>query len=289
MKHSETKKFILNFTPTGIIPTKEMTPHVPIKPQEIIEQVLEAVELGANMAHIHARDNATGAPAYKKEIYAEIIRGIRKLNKDLVICVSTSGRIFSDFEQRSECLDLAGGLKPDFGSLTLSSLNFNKQASVNSPEMIQALAKKMIDQGIRPELEVFDLGMINYAHYLIKKGLLKPPYCFTLILGNVACAQANLLNLGLMINELPDNSVWWTGGIGNYQLKMNAMSLIAGGGVRVGLEDNIYYDLNRTRLATNRELLERILKIAKELGRSPYSPGEARKVLGKKPGSGPHS
>ncbi|MBW1812761.1 MAG: 3-keto-5-aminohexanoate cleavage protein [Deltaproteobacteria bacterium] len=277
---NDEQKFILNFTPTGMIPTKEMTPHVPIQPQEIIEQVLEAVELGANMAHIHARNNQSGSPAYEKEIYAEIIHGIRKKHKDLVICVSTSGRFFSDFEHRSECLDLAGELKPDFGSLTLSSLNFNKQASVNSPEMIQALAGKMLDRGIRPELEVFDLGMINYAHYLIKKGLLKPPYCFTLILGNVACAQANPLNLGLMINELPDNSVWWTGGIGDSQLKMNAMSLISGGGVRIGLEDNIYYDSDRTRLATNLELLVRILKIAKELNRTPYSTKDARKVLG---------
>lgn len=274
------KNFILNFTPTGMIPTKDMTPKVPIQVPEIIAQVLEAADLGANMAHVHARDPQNGQPTFDKDIYAGIIKGIRAKNKDLVICVSTSGRNFPEFEQRSACLDLTGALKPDFGSLTLSSLNFNKQASINTPEMIQALAKKMLDNGIKPELEVFDLGMINYAHYLIQKGLLKPPYYFNLILGNIACAQANLLSLGLMVKELPPDSIWAAGGIGNYQLKMNAMSIVAGGGVRIGLEDNIYFDDEKTRLASNSDLIKRIVGIAGVMGRVPYSHKETRKVLG---------
>lgn len=274
------KKYILNFTPTGMIPTKELTPHVPIEPDEIIQQVLEAIEIGANMVHLHARDRATGQPTYKKEVYAQIIDGIRQENQEVLICVSTSGRTFCEFAQRSECLDLTGDLKPDFGSLTLSSVNFNDQASVNSPQMIKDLAKKMLDNGIRPELEAFDLGMINYAHYLIKKELIQPPYYFNLILGNIACAQANLLSLGLMVKELPEQSIWSAGGIGNYQLTMNAMGLIAGGGVRIGLEDNIYYDTERTRLATNRELVERLVVIAGAMGMSPYTCQEARRMYG---------
>lgn len=273
------EKFILNFTPTGLIPTKEMTPHVPVKPEEIIAQVLEVAELGVNMVHLHAREPETGEPTYKKEIYGEIISGIRKQNKDLLLGVSTSGRNFFEFEKRSECLELKGDAKPDFGSLTLSSLNFNKQASINTPEMIQALAKKMIDLGIRPELEAFDLGMINYAKYLIRKGLIPQPYYFNLILGNIACAQANMLSLGLMVKELPEGSIWSVGGIGDRQLQMNAMALVAGGGVRVGLEDNIYYDRKRSHLALNRELIERILVVAKALGRKPYSHKEAREIL----------
>ena len=189
------QKFIINFTPTGLIPTKEMTPSVPLVPEEVVEQVLEVSELGVNMVHLHAREPETGGPSYRKEVYAEIIRGIRKKNKTLVISVSTSGRNFFEFEKRAEVLDLKGELKPDLGSLTLSSLNFNKQASVNSPQMIQGLAKKMMENNIRPELEVFDLGMINYAKYLIRKGFIKPPYYFNLILGNIACAQANMLSL----------------------------------------------------------------------------------------------
>jgi 3-oxoadipate:acetyl-CoA acetyltransferase len=273
-------KYIFNFTPTGMIPTKEMTPHVPIQPNEIVSQVLEAAEYGVNMVHLHARDKDDGKPSYKKEIYAEIINDIRKKNKDLVLCVSTSGRNFSEFEKRSECLELSGKLKPDFGSLTLSSLNFNRQASINDPDMIQALAKKMLNNKIRPELEAFDLGMINYAKYLIKKDLIKPPYYFNLILGNIACAQADMLSLGLMIKELPENAIWSVGGIGNWQLKMNTMSIMEGGGIRVGLEDNIYFDEDRKHLATNLELIKRIGQIAKVLGKEPYSPKEAREILG---------
>jgi len=272
-------KFLLNFTPTGMIPTKEMTSHVPIKPEEIVEQVLDATELGVNMVHLHARELDNGRPTYKKEIYAEIINGIRKKNKDLILCVSTSGRDFPEFDKRSECLDLDGELKPDFASLTLSSLNFNKQASINAPQMIQALLGKMLEKNIKPELEAFDLGMINYAKYLIRKGLLNPPYYYNMILGNIACAQADMLHLGLMVRELPESSIWSVGAIGEYQLKMNIMSILSGGGVRVGLEDNIWYDQERTRLATNRDLVERIMSIARVLGYTPYTAKEARALL----------
>jgi 3-keto-5-aminohexanoate cleavage enzyme len=274
------RKFILNFTPTGMIPTKKMTPHVPVTPDEIIEDVLQTANLGVTIVHLHARDPVTGAPTYEKEIYGEIIRGIRKENKDLILCVSTSGRIHNSFEKRSECLELDGESKPDFGSLTLSSLNFNKQASINTPDMIINLAQKMMDRGIRPELEVFDLGMINYAKYLIRKGLLVPPYYFNLILGNIACAQADMLHLGLMVKDLPKESIWSVGGVGDSQLQMNALSIVAGGGVRIGLEDNIWYDSDRTILATNRDLVERIILIARTLGCRPYTPSEARAVLG---------
>ena len=271
---------IINCSPTGLIPTKDMTSRVPVAPDEIVEQVLEVAAMGANMVHLHAREPATGLPTYKKKVYAEIISGVRAKNKDLVIGVSTSGRNFFEFEKRSEVLELEGELKPDFGSLTLSSLNFNKQASVNSPEMIQGLARKMMDKGIRPELEVFDLGMINYAKYLIKKGWVKPPYYFNLILGNIACAQANMLSLGLMINELPEGAIWSVGGVGDSQLRMNAMAIVAGGGVRVGLEDNIWYDEDRTRLASNRDLVERVLDIADAMGRQPCTQRTTRDHLG---------
>jgi uncharacterized protein (DUF849 family) len=263
-----------------MIPTKDMSHKVPIAPNEIIEQVLEASGLGVNMVHLHAREPETGLPTYREDIYAEIIRGIRKENKELIICVSTSGRVFFEFEKRSAVLDLKGELKPDFGSLTLSSLNFNRQASVNTPQMIQDLAKKMLENNIRAELEAFDLGMINYAKYLIRKNLLKPPCYFNLILGNIACAQANLLSLGLMTKELPEGAIWSAGGVGSFQLRTNAMALVAGGGVRIGLEDNIWYDEQRTRLASNRDLIERILIIGKALGREPYTQKEARKLLG---------
>ena len=256
-----------------------MTPHVPILPDEIVNEVLDVADLGITMVHIHARDLATGKPTYEKEIYGEIIGRIREKRKDLILCVSTSGRVFNNLQKRSDCLNLEGNLKPDLGSLTLSSLNFNRQASINSPQMIRDLAGRMLEKGIKPELEAFDLGMINYAKYLIQKGLLQPPYYFNLILGNIACAQADMLHLGLMINELPEASIWSVGAVGDHQLEMNLIAIAAGGGARVGLEDNIWYDSDRTRLATNRDLVERIVYIARAMGREPLRPEEARSLL----------
>jgi len=145
--------------------------------------------------------------------------------------------------------------------------------------MVRNLATRMKECGIRPELEAFDLGMINYAKYLIRKDLITKPYYFNLILGNIAGAQADPLSLGVMIRELPSDSIWSVGGIGPAQLPMNAMALAAGGGVRVGLEDNIWYDGNRTVLASNRSLIQRIREIAEVLDREPYTHLEAREVL----------
>ena len=116
-------------------------------------------------------------------------------NKEIILGVSTSGRNYPEFEKRSEVLEIKGPHKPEMASLTLSSLNFNRTASMNSPQMIQALVKKMNSYNIKPELEVFDLGMINYAKYLEQKGLLEPPHYFNLIVGNIACAQADLLHV----------------------------------------------------------------------------------------------
>ncbi len=272
-------KLIINFTPTGMIPTKAMTPHVPVTVDEIVEDVHKAYEIGITMVHLHARDERSHEPTYQKEIYAEMIQGIRKYAPDLIICVSLSGRNFKELSQRSDALFLEGNLKPDMGSLTLSSLNFNRTASMNAPQMVQDLARIMKERGIVPELEAFDVGMINYANYLQKKGLLEPPYYFNLLLGNIACAQANLLHAGLMVNELPDDSFWSLAGIGNDQLKMNAVAVAMGGGVRVGLEDNIYYDSDRARLATNADLLNRIHHLANANERQLMLPAELRKKL----------
>lgn len=274
------KKLILNFTPTGMIPTKAMNPHTPVTPEEIADEVLKAAELGVSIVHLHARDE-NEEPTGSKEVYADIIRRIRAKNKEIVIGVSTSGRKDKTFEGRSAVLELEGDAKPDMASLTLSSLNFNKQASMNSPEMIQKLAAKMLEKGIKPELEAFDIGMINYGNYLIKKGLIQPPHYFNLLLGNIACAQADLINAGLMIRELPEQSTWAFAGIGDAQLKMNTLALIWDGHVRVGLEDNIFFDNPvRSQLASNIQMIERIVSFAKTYGREIATPREVRQMLG---------
>lgn len=270
---------IINFTPTGMIPTKEMTPYAPITVHEIVEDIREAVNIGITMVHLHARDEHTGKPTYKAETYRKIITRIREFSDDLVICVSLSGREYSEFEKRAECLYIDGEAKPDMGSLTLSSLNFNKQASINEPDIIQALAREMKRLGILAELEAFDAGMINYAKYLQKKGLLEPPHYFNLIVGNMACAQADLLHIGTMINDLPPDSIWSLGGVGDYQRMVNSIAISYGGGVRVGLEDNIWFDLRRTKLARNTDLIRRIHQIAQANEREIMTPKELRKLL----------
>ncbi len=277
---------IINFTPTGMIPTKSITPYVPVTIPEIVEQVLEAADIGITMVHLHARDAETGEPTYKSEVYAEIIAGIRKSCPDLVLCVSLSGRTFQEFEKRAAPLNLEEKLKPDMGSLTLSSVNFNKQASISSPDMIQALAREMKNRGILPELEVFDAGMINYAKYLERRGLLEPPHYFNLIMGNIACAQADLLHIGVMLRDLPPDSLWSLGGVGDYQLMVNSIAVAYGGGVRVGLEDNIWYDPARTRLAHNTELIRRIHKLAEANERKIMTPAELRRLLHLEAGNG---
>jgi uncharacterized protein (DUF849 family) len=280
------QEIIINFTPTGMIPVKAMTPHVPVSVSEIVEDVHQAIEIGITMVHIHARDEKSELPTFKKEEYARIIEGIRKYSKDLIICVSLSGRNFKEFEQRIDALKLEGDLKPDMGSLTLSSLNFNAMESINSPDMIMALAKEMKDRKIKPELEAFDAGMINYAKYLERKGLLDPPHYFNLLLGNIACAQADMLHAGVMINDLPEHSYWSLAGIGDTQLKMNSLAIAFGGGVRVGLEDNIWYDGSRTKLARNADLIKRIHQIAEANERRLMPASRLRELLNLEPGFG---
>jgi 3-keto-5-aminohexanoate cleavage enzyme len=282
----ETLDLIVNFTPTGMLPTREMTPYVPLSVAEIIEDVHQAVEIGITMVHVHARDEVSGEPTYRAEVYERILTGIRRFAPELVVAVSLSGRTFHEFEKRAEPLILDGAAKPDMGSLTLSSVNFNRQVSVNAPDMIQRLAGRMREQAILPELEAFDSGMVNYAKYLESKGLLRPPHYFNRLLGNIACAQADLLHAGIMVRDLPPDSYWSLAGIGDAQLPMNSLAIAMGGGVRVGLEDQIWYDRGRTRLARNADLLQRVHVLAEAHERPVMTPGQLRQRLGLQPGNG---
>ncbi|HET6784792.1 MAG TPA: 3-keto-5-aminohexanoate cleavage protein [Erysipelotrichaceae bacterium] len=278
-------KIIINFTPTGMLPMKKDTPFVPVSVNEIVEDVRKAVNLGITMVHLHARDEL-GNPTHKKEIYAQIIRGIREFAPELIICVSTSGRIMNTLTSRSEVLDLDGLEKPDMASLTMSSLNFNHSASINEPKMILDLANIMKDKGILPEIEVFDLGMINYIHYLIKKDIIKSPFYVNFILGNIASAQTDLLHIGSMIKDLPNDTILSIGGVGQQQLKANSLAISMDYGVRVGIEDNFWFDDNRVVLASNYELLKRIHLIVNAMGKSVMSSNRLRQLLKLNSGNG---
>jgi 3-keto-5-aminohexanoate cleavage enzyme len=255
---------IINFCPTGMIPTKKLNPFVPIFVQEIIEQTQEAYEIGITIAHLHAR-NEDGTPTYRSEVYRDIFEGVRKYCPGLIVCGSSSGRNWPEFEKRSEVIEL----KPDMCSLTPSSLNFLTQASINEPEMIQRLALKMQEYGVHPELECFDLGMINFAKYMIKKGLIEGPYYWNLLFGNIAGLQANLNSVHAAIQEIPDGHFVALGGLGQDQLKMNSLAIFMGYGVRVGLEDNLWWDNEKKVHATNIQLLKRIHDLIK-LNQSQY-------------------
>jgi 3-keto-5-aminohexanoate cleavage enzyme len=264
-------KKIINFTPTGTQTTRENS-FAPLLPNEIIEEVHKAYELGITLTHIHARDTNDLTNTYKKSIYSEIIDGIRKHCPDLCICVSLTGRHFSEFEKRSEVLELY----PDMGSLTMSSINFPKAASVNEPSMILKLIEKMDEYGVIPEIECFDSGMLNYTNLLINKGVLKGPHYINVILGNIYNGQSSLLDMSSILYNKPKGSTMCVGGIGKEQLKSNLMGLMYFDGLRIGLEDNLYIrDKEKT---TNIELLKRIHRFINEMDFEIMSPKEFKQL-----------
>ena len=269
------KNIIINFCPTGVIPTKELTPFVPITPEEIAEDTYAAYILGASIVHIHAKDE-NGNNTNDKDIYAKIIKLIRVKCPDIIICTSLTGRINNTFECRSDVLNLENEFKPDMASLTLSSLNFANNVSINTPEMITKLLNKMNEKNIKPELEVFDNGMINACKYFINKGLIKKPYYFNLMIGNLYTAQDSLNDISSMINNLPDNSIFSLGGIGNCQKRVNFLSLLYADGVRVGLEDFIYNNEDREELISNIFLIERLVTFCKINDINILKPNEVR-------------
>lgn len=268
----------LVLAPTGMVPTRAMTPHVPLTPAEIAADVAAAASIGITSVHLHARGD-DGDPTWEREVYRRIVGAVREAAPDVVINVSTSGRTWSEVERRADCLALDGDLKPDLASLTLSSLNFLTQASINSPDTIHALAQIMLDRGIVPELELFDLGMVNYVHVLQRKGLLPGPVVANMFFGNVAGMQVTLAEMGLAIDRLPPGTIWSGAGLGDFGLPVQAHSVAAGGGVRVGLEDGIWFDRGRTRLATNPMLVERVHELLALHGRSMMTPTELRARL----------
>jgi 3-keto-5-aminohexanoate cleavage enzyme len=272
-------KLIINAAITGMVPTKADNPNVPISIPEIIDDAIRCCRAGASIIHIHARDK-NGVPSSDRRIYAEIIEGIRTQCPDVIICVSASGRLENSFEKRSDVLNLDGALKPDMASLTLGSFNFLRQASVNSPETIEKLAGKMRQNAIVPEMEIFDTGMINAAKVLVRKGILREPFYCNLLLGSAYTAPATLFDLACMVKNLPAGFHWAAAGLGKFQLNMNIAAIVMGGNVRVGLEDNIYYDSDKRVLATNELLIERVVHLAGEIGREIANPLQARQIIG---------
>jgi 3-oxoadipate:acetyl-CoA acetyltransferase len=269
------EKLIIKLAPTGMIPTKKDTPHVPITPEEIIRDTYEAYKLGVSIVHIHARDKE-GRPTHKKEDFEETFRGIKEKCPDIIICATTSGRVDPQVEHRSEVL----ALNPEMASLTVGSFNFPQHPSVNPLETIKHLATLMKNKGILPELEIFESGFINTAKYLCQRNYLKKPLHFNLLLGSLGSIPAGLEDLVYLVKSLPSGSTWSATGIGRFQAQINVAAILMGGHVRVGIEDSIYYNYPNAELATNPNLVKRIVRIADDLGRKIATPDEARAILG---------
>jgi len=272
-------ELIINLCPTGMVPTRADTPHVPLTPEEVAADARRCADLGASIIHVHARDE-NGVPTQSVDRAREFLRAVRNAAPDIVLCATTSGRVVPDLEPRAGVLEIDGDVRPEMASLTLGSMNFPHQASVNAPDTIKGLAKRMAQRGIVPEWEIFELGMVEFAHYLRGHGLLGDPVYANILLGSLGTLGATPANLALAAERLPSGAVWAGAGIGRFQLTVNILAIAMGGHVRVGLEDNIWYDDDRTQLATNPALVERIVAIARAMGREPASPSQVRERLG---------
>jgi 3-keto-5-aminohexanoate cleavage enzyme len=272
-------KVIINLCPTGMVPRKAKVPAVPTTPAEIAADVRRCRDAGAAIVHLHARD-ADEDPTWRPEAFAEVCAAVADAVPDIVVVVTTSGRNWSDLDKRAACLDVRGPGRPEMASLTLGSMNFPTAPSINSPQTIAGLAEAMNERGIVPELEVFDVGMANYANHLIGTGVLRPPHHFNVLFGSRGTADLSAANVAAVLASLPAGATWAFAGIGRDQLRANAMALVLGGHVRVGLEDNPYYDWTDKSPATNPRLVERVVRLARELGREPASPDEARAIIG---------
>jgi uncharacterized protein (DUF849 family) len=275
------RPLIVNLAATGAVADAGKNPGVPITVPRIIEDVVACAMQGIGIAHLHVRDGA-GAPSCDPALFADVIAGLRARpeTRDLVLCTTTSGRHGQSLEQRSAVLRLPRPVRPEMASLTLGSLNFPNGASVNAPDTIRALAAAMAEAEVKPELEIFDLGMIEFAKALISDGLVAPPYYFNLILGNIGALRSTVQHLAFAVTLLPENSIVSVGGIGRSQAEAIALGIAAGYGVRTGLEDNLWADAKTRRPATNAGLVAQATAIAAAVGRPIADIAQTRAILG---------
>lgn len=265
---------IISVAVTGSVTQPSQTPHLPITPEQIARSAIDAFSEGAAIAHIHVRDPQTGMPAHNLEYYDEIAQRVRA-ETDMVLNFTTGGYPGMSQEERMETLTL----EPEVGSFDAGSMNFGPGVFLNPPDFLRELATRFVRHGVRPELECFDVGMVGNCRRLIDEGLIERPLWWQLVLGVPGGAPAEVKTLIHMVDMLPEGSQWSVIGIGRGQLTMNVMGILLGGHVRTGLEDNIYYQ--RGVLATsNAQLVERLARLTRELGRQVATPADVRRLLG---------
>jgi len=271
-----TSPCIITAAITGALPTKADCPGVPVTPSEQIESTHEAFEAGASLVHIHVR-NEDQTPSSDPNKYAAVQEGVRKHCPGMIIQFSTGGR-GRDQEKRGAMLHH----RPDMASLSTGSVNFPNGIYENPPDFVDGLASRMLENDIKPEIEVFDVAMLYSAANLVKRGLLKAPVHVQFVMGIPNAMPARRSLLEFLLSELPDvlpGATWTAAGIARHQFEVNKWCLELGGHCRTGLEDNIKFDRDRVAIS-NAELVTKIVDIAGEYGRHPATPEEARQLLG---------
>jgi 3-keto-5-aminohexanoate cleavage enzyme len=269
------EKLILTVGITGSRITRKQTPHIPITPEEIAQSGIEAWRAGASVLHIHVRDPRTGLGTQDIPIFKEVVDRLRS-ETDAILCLTTSGIPGRNLAIPERLQPLS--LKPELVSFDAGSVNMGENVFLNPPEFLDALAKETLAKGIKPELEVFEVGMVYTCLRYLERSLLKPPLHFQFVLGTPGGMPATPKSLLHLSEIIPLDSTWSVIGVGPGQLPMAMMGMMMGGHVRVGLEDNIYY--SKGMLAkSNAELVERVVRIANEFGRDIATPQEARKIL----------
>ena len=274
-----TQPVIITVAITGAVPKKKDNPAVPVTPVEQIESTHEAFEAGASLVHIHVR-NPDESPGSDPELYGRVQEGVRKHCPGMIIQFSTGGR-GRDQKQRGAMLYL----KPDMASLATGSVNFPAQIYENPPDFVEGLAKTMLENDIKPEVEVFDLAMLYNAANLVKKGLLKNPPHVQFVMGIPNAMPARRSIFDFLRKELADvlpGATWVAAGVGRHQWEVNQWCMEAGGHVRTGLEDNLRVEPDRLA-ASNAELVKKVVDNCERFGRKVATPAEARKILGLRP------
>jgi len=268
-------KAIITVAPTGEGPKKCDNPAVPTTPREIAEDVFEAYQAGAAIAHLHMRDDDEN-PSMSTEKFIETVHLIRE-KCDIILNLTTSGDVTAGDEIRTAHLKI---LKPEMASFDAGSMNWmNETLFINHPAFLEQLGHVMLENNIKPEIEIFDTGMVyNSLHYL-KTGALKSPIHYQFVMGAPGGIPASIENLIYMTRMIPEGSTWSAFGIGRHHLPIMTAALALGGHVRIGFEDNIYY--RKGQLAkSNAEMVARGVRIANELERGVATVEEARQILG---------
>ncbi len=268
------EKLIITVAPTGNVPTKKLNPHSPMTTEEIVADIKKCRELGAAVAHIHVRDE-NEQPTSDRALFKAVLDKLVDDKVDIIRQVSTGARGGENtIAWRGQMLDLPHA---EMASLSTGSSNFPTAVNANSPELVEALAKKMQDNGIVPEIEVFDTAMLFQALFYEKKGIIKGPLHFNFVLDVKGSMPGTPKNLMFLVDHLPKDATWTVTGVGKTQVQLLTMAIAMGGHVRTGLEDVLKYDENT--LATNEMLVKRVVNIANAVGREIATPDEARKLL----------